>query len=159
MWFKSLPLLTVLTSAFISQAYSVQAAESYCPPRAATAAEQEEIFKRFYQRLWVEKDVVGAFTEHVSPDYIQHNPYATSGRQSALDYLTPRWPGWKFTLAHFAFSNGYGWVHVKQELIDEPEEPFEAVVDILRMNGTCIVEHWDVIQSLPDDAINPGAFF
>jgi len=34
-----------------------------------------------------------------------------------------------------------------------------ALADIYRMDGTCIVEHWDVTQARPANATNPIAMF
>ena len=34
-----------------------------------------------------------------------------------------------------------------------------AVMDRLRFEGTCFVEHWDVIQAITGKETNPGAFF
>ncbi|CAG8612912.1 12360_t:CDS:2 [Acaulospora colombiana] len=143
------PVVTV--SASLSNAQT-----SYCPSRPATEAEQQQIFEEFYQALWVKKDVPGAFNKHVDVNYINHNPYATSGRQNAINALSSIWSGFKFTLANKGFSNGVGWLHQKME---SSGQPFQAVVDILRMNGTCIMEHWDVAQSKPSGSQNPIALF
>lgn len=34
-----------------------------------------------------------------------------------------------------------------------------ALIDLFRMEGTCIVEHWDISQLKPADATNPIAMF
>lgn len=34
-----------------------------------------------------------------------------------------------------------------------------AVVDVVRFEGTCIMEHWDVIQERPGNATNSNALF
>ncbi|PVG01755.1 hypothetical protein CPB86DRAFT_781129 [Serendipita vermifera] len=130
--------------------------DPYCPPKPATELEQKQIFDEFYQKLWIQKDVAGAFNQHVNVDYINHNPYATSGRQNAINALTPIWSNFQFTLANKGFSNGVGWLHQKMETSGQP---FQAVVDILRMNGTCIMEHWDVAQAKPTSSQNPIAMF
>lgn len=152
MWCRYFFLFIALTVATLSHA----ATEPYCPPKPATEAEQKEIFKSFYQLLWVTKNVATAFNKHVSTDYIQHNPYATSGRQRAIDALTPIWPSVRFTLANLGFSDNIGYVHQKMEMSGQA---YTAVIDVLRMNGTCIMEHWDVNQQRPKDATNPLAMF
>lgn len=34
-----------------------------------------------------------------------------------------------------------------------------AVADVFRMNGTCVMEHWDVDQAKPANATNPLSLF
>jgi predicted SnoaL-like aldol condensation-catalyzing enzyme len=149
-------LTHIISFLLVSGASLSNAQTTYCPPRSATEAEQKEIFEAFYQRLWVQKDVSGAYNTYVDVNYIQHNPYALSGRQRAIDALAPIWSGIKFTLANKGFSNNVGWLHQKMEMSGQA---FTAVVDILRMNGTCIMEHWDVSQQKPSNSQNPIALF
>jgi predicted SnoaL-like aldol condensation-catalyzing enzyme len=40
-----------------------------------------------------------------------------------------------------------------------PNSPLLAFMDLWRFNGTCMEEHWDVIEALPADATNPIALF
>ena len=51
--------------------------------------------------------------------------------------------------------NNIGLIHVR---INEEPEPI-ALADIYRMDGTCIVEHWDVTQARPANATNGIAMF
>lgn len=43
--------------------------------------------------------------------------------------------------------------------VDEEDHLPIALADIYRMNGTCIVEHWDVTQETLRNATNPIAMF
>ena len=113
-------------------------------------------FDAFLQQFYVEKDTTAAILEHMSEGYIQHNPYALSGRQNAIDYVGPIFKVANFTIVHQGFINNLGWVHTKMTL---PGGPFSALVDIYRFEGTCIVEHWDVLTQLPANATNPLALF
>ena len=130
--------------------------DSYCPPRPASPAQQQRIFGEFYDTLWTQGKVEEAFTRHVDVGYIQHNPFAQNGRQAAIDYLAPVWNTNPQELKHWTISpDGYAWLHHKTVIDGE----LTAIFDLLRINGTCIVEHWDVIQSLPPYATNPAPFF
>ena len=61
-----------------------------------------------------------------------------------------------FTVLRSSFDNDVGFVHLK--IVPATGEPI-AVADIYRMQGSCIVEHWDVEQARPDNATNPIAMF
>lgn len=46
-------------------------------------------------------------------------------------------------------------VHFKSS----PSEKGEAIVDIFRLEKGKIVEHWDVIQSIPEQSANTNSMF
>ena len=117
---------------------------SYCPSIPADDTTQEALFSVFIDVFYNTKDVQTAFTTFVNKNYIQHNPSALSGRQAALDFLTPVLPFVHFTIIHQGFYNGTGYVHYREDI---PGMASQAVVDIFRLNGTYIMEHWDVIQT------------
>jgi predicted SnoaL-like aldol condensation-catalyzing enzyme len=95
-------------------------------------------------------DLFDAFT-HVVSDYIQHNPNILDGNAATFDVLSARPPTSTPQILHLAFSAPYGWVHHK--------DGSTAIVDVYRFNGTCIQEHWDVIQTVPANSTNPHPLF
>lgn len=128
----------------------------FCPPRHASNIQQRAILDNWVQEFLIEKNMSRAFLDHVTEDYISHNPFARRGRQNAIDYLETYFPLSNYTVMHVAVSDSTGWVHYKQTTAGQPDK---AIVDIFRMNGTCIMEHWDVIESMPANATNPIALF
>ncbi|RDW92419.1 hypothetical protein BP5796_01813 [Coleophoma crateriformis] len=162
----SIPFLLVglayscTTSSALPQASGIHQTESFCPPRAATPEEQRSIFATFSQKFYVDKNVSAALNDHLADDYIQHNPAALSGKQAALDALVPIFGLFETTIVHSAFENGTGWVHYKLVAPGATNaNDFSAVVDVFRMNGSCIQEHWDVAQQRPANATNLLALF
>jgi predicted SnoaL-like aldol condensation-catalyzing enzyme len=113
-----------------------------------------EVAERFIQLFYVEDNPTDAFTCWMHPDYIQHNPHAPTGRDATLEVLAAAvknnpelthdvkrvvWGDTDLFAVHFHFRRDRvtrGW----------------AVVDILRVKGGYIVEHWDVLQDVPDPA-------
>jgi hypothetical protein len=63
---------------------AVAAASNCGPSRNVTDVEQGAIFNEFVQKFYFDKNVSAAFLDHVDESYIQHNPYALSGRQRAM---------------------------------------------------------------------------
>ncbi|KAF8856679.1 hypothetical protein BDZ45DRAFT_745150 [Acephala macrosclerotiorum] len=135
-----LPIFSVL---------SLGSAASYCPSTSVHEPAQKAIFFEFTTNFYLNKDAKGAFIDH-------HNPYALSGRDIAITFFTALTPSINFTIMHAAFYNSTGWVHFRQ---DQTGVLPTAGVDILHMNGSCIVEHWDVLQERPANATNPFAIW
>jgi predicted SnoaL-like aldol condensation-catalyzing enzyme len=133
-----------------------RAAAANCPARPATTAEQKVLFDQFINSFYVKKNVTEAMLNHVHENYIQHNQNVPSGRQNAIDRLKNYIPTMKATIVKTSVSDSTGWVLVKQDIVGKP---YNAVVDIFRFDGTCIVEHWDVIDSKKANATNPLALF
>jgi predicted SnoaL-like aldol condensation-catalyzing enzyme len=156
---RSLPAMK-LASLFSSVTIAitvVSAAAPNCPGRQVTSQEQLEIFKAFVHQFYVAKNIPAAFQTHVAENYIQHNPNFKSGRQTAQDGLSKYIPPLNITVAKISLSDSTGWVFAKQETAGKPG--YTAVVDIFRMDGSCVVEHWDVVQAKPVNASNPLAMF
>ena len=97
---------------------------------------------------------------HLPPDYIQHSALAPPGLQALKDFLAfvrVESPDAKQTV-HRAFADGdHVILHVHVERF--PGDPGLAVVDMFRIEDDRIVEHWDVIQEVPADNINPLGMF
>lgn len=136
------------------------AAAPYCPPRPATNAEQTTIFNEFLQSFLIKKDAKTAFLNHVTENYIQHNPMALSGRQVAIDGLVNFIPMANFTILRTAVQNNVGFVHYKSvsKGMDGKGEMTSVIVDVLRFEGTCIVEHWDLMGVKTGNETNPLAY-
>ncbi|KAF7158914.1 hypothetical protein CNMCM5623_004093 [Aspergillus felis] len=129
--------------------------DSYCPKHDANEESQRKIFARFLQTLYEEKNVSKAFTTYVDPGMIEHNPFQQS-RDEVVAKLSQTLPDATFTVVHSAFAGDIGFAHVR---LGDEDAPPVALADIYRMDGTCIVEHWDVLQTLPENATNPKALF
>lgn len=129
--------------------------QPYCPGREVDESVQKELFMHFLETLYGEKNVRKAFETYVSPNIIEHDPEDKQNRAAIVARLSKIIPPAKYTLLSKNFDNNIGLVHVK---VDEDPEPV-ALADIYRMDGTCIVEHWDVIQKRPANTTNPIAMF
>ncbi len=132
------------------------ATKPYCPPRFAPEPIQREIFEGFINALYLQKDVFGAFDTYIAKDLIEHDPFDAQGRDANAGKLSNIIPFVPSTVLRHSFSNDIGLIHVR---VDEEGHLPIALADIYRMNGTCIVEHWDVTQETPRNATNPIAMF
>ncbi|KAJ5702279.1 hypothetical protein N7488_009827 [Penicillium malachiteum] len=129
--------------------------EPYCPGREADEDEQKEIFMSFLQALYVEKNASKAFETHVALNIIEHDPNDTQDRDAIVARLSQILAFANFSVLASSFSNSIGLAHLRLNQDPEPA----ALADIYRMEGSCIVEHWDVTQYRPANSTNPIAMF
>jgi predicted SnoaL-like aldol condensation-catalyzing enzyme len=117
------------------------------------------IVERFVEIFYGQKNVRLAFETYVGDNYIQHNPGIADGREAAIEKLEPMFSHPDFT------------VDVKRILVDgdmavvhlharkTPAERGGAVVDMFRLHDLKIVEHWDVLQAIPEQSANAHPMF
>jgi len=115
----------------------------------------EDFARTFYEK----RDVEAAFKAHVVPDYIQHNPGIADGRQAAIDALKPMFssPGARFDVKRIVVDGQYAVIHLFGR--GDPKTPGAAVADIYRLKNGKIVEHWDILQPMPEKSANPHPMF
>ena len=129
--------------------------------RAASCdLEPKEVVSRFIHALYVEKKVREAFESWVDPGYIQHNPMAETGRDAAVRFLEPffaQHPDSRYSIKRIIGDGALVAVH--SHAVFAPGERGLAVVDILRVSGCKVVEHWDVAQPVPEKSSNSNGMF
>lgn len=118
-----------------------------------------EVAERFIELFHHQDNPVDAFTCWVHPDYIQHNPNAPTGRDESMAFLAAAVKN-NPELTHTVKRVIYGdadLVAVHHHFRRKADERGWAVVDILRIAGGYVVEHWDVMQPVADPAESKNA--
>jgi predicted SnoaL-like aldol condensation-catalyzing enzyme len=115
----------------------------------------EDFVELFYRR----RDVRAAFERHVATDYIQHNPGIADGRDAAIAALEPKFssPGFSADIKLVLVDGEYAAIHLHAR--SEPGERGGAVADLYRLADRRIVEHWDVLQPVPETSANDHPMF
>jgi predicted SnoaL-like aldol condensation-catalyzing enzyme len=128
---------------------------------ARTAAEQANLDRvlAMYREVLIAMNP-DKVDEYLSPHYVQHSSLAARGLDPLkrfLAHVRKESPGARQTI-HRAFVDGdHVIVHV--QVVRWRGDPGLAVVDIFRCEHGEIVEHWDVIQEVPADPVNPNSMF
>jgi len=120
----------------------------------------KQVVSRFINQFYVEKKVREAFETWVDPGYIQHNPMAETGRAAAIEFLEPFFAknsAASYSVKRIIADGDVVAVHSHGRLGDNDRGV--AVVDILRVQGCKIVEHWDVVQPVPEKSANSNGMF
>jgi predicted SnoaL-like aldol condensation-catalyzing enzyme len=113
-----------------------------------------EVAERFIQLFYVEDNPRDAFMCWMHPDYIQHNPNAPTGRDATLAMMEvslARLPDLSHEVKRVIWGDA-DLVAIHFHFKYEPDTRGFSVVDILRIDGGYIREHWDVLQEVPDPA-------
>ena len=132
------------------------------PALAAGEAIQEANKKavlEFYDAALNRKDFDVA-AKYFGSQYIQHNPTAPDGIEGFkgfLGFLREKFPDSRSEIKR-AFADGdYVIVHVHS--VREKGTRGRAIIDIFRLENGKIVEHWDVVQEIPEKAANNNGMF
>ncbi len=145
-------LLSLATLLALAGAPSAEAARCRLTPK--------QVVTRFMTQFYVDKQVRAAFETWVDPGYIQHNPMAQTGRDAAIAFLEPFFannPGVTYSIKRIIADGNLVAVHAQGKFA--PQDRGIAVVDILRVEGCKVVEHWDVVQPVPETAANTNGMF
>lgn len=124
----------------------------------------KQVVSQFMDEFYMQKKVRSSFEKWVDPGYIQHNPFAATGRDAAIAFLEPfvaNNPSQR-TKIHRIIADGnmvavhsHGW----NEDGDAAAKRGFAVVDIFRVQGCRVMEHWDVLSPVPETAANTNTMF
>ena len=105
-------------------------------------------------------DAATAIALYGGEHYTQHNPLIEddwTGLIKFVAWLRENFPKARLSIKR-AFADG-DFVVLHSEWVRMPGERGEAVIDIVRFENGKIVEHWDVIQPVPETAQNSNTMF
>jgi predicted SnoaL-like aldol condensation-catalyzing enzyme len=112
-----------------------------------------------FDQLLVKKDL-SAVDRFWGPEYHQHNPGiadGVAGVKSGLGAYFDAFPQLKVTPKRVIAEGDLVAVH--SHYVPAPGERGQAIVDLFRVRGGKIVEHWDVIQDVPASSANGNGMF
>ena len=134
-------------------------AASGCAGNPAQLEENKRIVLDFYDKGLNQKDFEAA-ARHFGGRYVQHNPNAADGAagfKGFVQFLKDKFPQSRSEIKRSFAEGDFVIVHV--HAVREPGTRGNAIVDIFRLENGKIVEHWDVVQPIPEKAANSNGMF
>ncbi|MDN3023367.1 nuclear transport factor 2 family protein [Streptomyces sp. S.PB5] len=122
-------------------------------------ASNKKLVTTAFDQLLVKKDL-SALDRYWSSEYEQHNPNipnGVDGAKAGLGGYFKQFPQLKVTPKRVIAEGDLVAVH--SHYVNAPGERGQAIVDLFRVRGGKIVEHWDVIQDVPATSANDNGMF
>ena len=132
-------------------------------PGARAASEAQEANRKvvldFYEKGLNQKDADAAIAL-MGDRYVQHNPNAADGPdgfRKFIGFLKEKFPNSKSEIKRSFVDGDYVILHV--HAVREPGTRGNAIIDVFKLENGKIVEHWDVVQPIPENPANSNGMF
>ncbi|MBA2406292.1 MAG: ester cyclase [Bdellovibrionales bacterium] len=120
----------------------------------------KKIVTEFYEMAFNQHKPTEAAKKYIGNKYIQHNPHVPNGAPAFYTYFEGYFkqnPKSHVKIVRALADGDLVALHLNSKK-DEADRGL-AVIDIFRVEDGKIVEHWDVVQEVPEKSANTNTMF
>ncbi len=150
---KPLLAAAILTAGLAAPALAEEARDT------AQEEANRKLVVDFYDKVF-NQHMVAEGAAVLTEEYKQHNPHVPDGKERFVSYFAQFFkdnPEARTRVVRSAADGDLVWLH--NHSTQNPQDRGEAIVDIFRVKDGMIVEHWDVIQAVPETSANENTMF
>jgi predicted SnoaL-like aldol condensation-catalyzing enzyme len=114
----------------------------------------------FLDTVFNKHQVDEGIAQYMGPVYRQHNPGVGDGVESFRTFFRAFFaerPEASFEIKRVFCEDNFVTIHAHWK--DHPGDRGQAVMDIFRVEDGRVVEHWDVMQPIPETMAHPNTMF
>jgi predicted SnoaL-like aldol condensation-catalyzing enzyme len=122
--------------------------------------ENKRIVREWHELAIDQRKPEEAVAKYLGPNYRQHNPGAGDGPEPFIETVkrfAQNFPDLRMEPKRIIAEGDYVVLH--SHLVLKPGDRGTAIVDIFRLENGKIVEHWDVLQEVPETSANNNTMF
>jgi predicted SnoaL-like aldol condensation-catalyzing enzyme len=120
----------------------------------------KQTVRAFYELAFNDKQPEAAVERYLGPYYRQHNPMAGDGPGPFVEFVNAyagQFPDLHVEIRRVVAEGDHVVTH--SLITTGPDDRGTAAVDIFRLEDGKVVEHWDVLQPVPETAANDNTMF
>ena len=125
-----------------------------------TEESNKEVVREFYELAFNEHRPEEAASRYMGLTYRQHNPTVPDGREAFIGFVggfVKQFPELHVDVQRVLADGDLVVLHSHMKV--NPGDRGSPVVDIFRVENGKVVEHWDVVQQVPEKSANGNTMF